>query len=254
MKIIKYRIPNIKKLFFFLIMFFLPNNIFASEVYFDLSEKEIQIETNFNGKEIIIFGIFEPDEDTIISIKGPSRDTKILKKEKLFGLWINTKRVVYKELPSIFFLASSSPIKEILNKETITKEKLYFDDLLTNIITQRNFIEQKNLNLWNNNLISIKTKKALYKIYEFKNIENKLFQTRVFFPAESIPGDYEITIFQIKNKLIVNKKIKKITIKKSGIGDKIYKFAHEQSIAYGILSIIFAILSGLIAATAFRRI
>ena len=128
--------------------------------------------------------------------------------------------MVYKELPSIFFLASSSPIKEILNKETVTKEKLYFDDLLTNIITQRNFIEQKNLNLWNNNLISIKTKKALYKIYEFKNIENKLFQTRVFFPAESIPGEYEITIFQIKNKLIINKKIKKLQLKNLVLGIK----------------------------------
>ena len=108
-------------------------NTLGSEVYFDLSEKEIQIETDFNGKEIIIFGIFEPKEDTIISIKGPNMDTKILKKEKLFGFWFNTKKIIYKELPSIFFLSSSAPIHDILNKEAIIKEKLYFDDLLTSI-------------------------------------------------------------------------------------------------------------------------
>ena len=135
-----------KKIALFLIILFINNNTLGSEVYFDLSEKEIQIETDFNGKEIIIFGIFEPKEDTIISIKGPNMDTKILKKEKLFGFWFNTKKIIYKELPSIFFLSSSAPIHDILNKEAIIKEKLYFDDLLTSIITQRNFIEQKNLN------------------------------------------------------------------------------------------------------------
>ena len=243
-----------KKIALFLIILFINNNTLGSEVYFDLSEKEIQIETDFNGKEIIIFGIFEPKEDTIISIKGPDMDTKISKKEKLFGFWFNTKKIIYKELPSIFFLASSAPIQDILNKEAIIKEKLYFDDLLTNIITQRNFIEQKNLNEWKNNLISIKTKEDLYKEYEFKNIENKLFQTRVFFPSQSVPGKYQVTIYQIKDKIILSKKNKVILIRKSGIGDKIYKFAHEQSAAYGLLSILFAVLSGLIAATIFRRI
>ncbi len=201
-----------KKIALFLIILFINNNTLGSEVYFDLSEKEIQIETDFNGKEIIIFGIFEPKEDTIISIKGPNMDTKILKKEKLFGFWFNTKKIIYKELPSIFFLASSAPIQDILNKEAIIKEKLYFDDLLTNIITQRNFIEQKNLNEWKNNLISIKTKEDLYKEYEFKNIENKLFQTRVFFPSQSVPGKYQVTIYQIKDKIILSKKNKVILI------------------------------------------
>ena len=68
-----------KKIALFLIISFINNNTLGNEAYFDLSEKEIQIETDFNGKEIIIFGIFEPKEDTIISIKGPNMDTKILK-------------------------------------------------------------------------------------------------------------------------------------------------------------------------------
>ena len=251
-KIILNKLFLVNLLFIFIL--FLNFEVHSKETYFDLSEKEIQIETDFNGKEIIIFGIFKPKEDTIISIKGPDMDTKMSKKEKLFGFWFNTKKIIYKELPSIFFLASSAPIQDILNKEAIIKEKLYFDELLTNIITQRNFIEQKNLNEWKNNLISIKTKEDLYKEYEFKNIENKLFQTRVFFPSQSVPGKYQVTIYQIKDKIILSKKNKVILIRKSGMGDKIYKFAHEQSAAYGLLSILFAVLSGLIAATIFRRI
>ena len=245
---------KVKKIILFFILLILNNSILAGEAYFDLSEKEIQIQTDFNGKDIIIFGILKNDENTVISIKGPYIDTKISKKDRIFGLWFNTKKIIYKKLPSIFFISSSSPIREILNKETLIKEKLYFDDLLTNSVTQRNFIPKKSLEEWDKNLIRMKKKENFYKEFKLKNIENKLFQTRVFFPAKSIPGNYEVTTYQIKNKIILSKKNRVIIIKKSGIGDKIYKFAHEKSSTYGILSIIFAILSGFIAATIFRRL
>ena len=50
----------LKKHLSFIIFFILINNgALSEESYFDLSEKEIQIQTDFNGKEIIIFGILQ---------------------------------------------------------------------------------------------------------------------------------------------------------------------------------------------------
>ena len=92
----------IKKILFFIILLF-SKYIFAGEAYFDLSEKEIQIQTDFNGKEIIIFGVFKEGENTIVVIKGPKKDTRVMKKERILGLWFNTKKVIYKQLPSLFF-------------------------------------------------------------------------------------------------------------------------------------------------------
>ena len=242
-----------KKTLIFLFIIFINNHTLANEAYFDLSEKEIQIQTDFTGKEIIIFGIFQPGEDTILAISGPETNTSVLKKERIGGFWFNTKKVVYKNIPSLYFIASSSPMKNILSKETIIKEKLSFDELFTNAITSRNFLG-KDLREWDKNLINIKSEEGLYKEYKFSNRDNKLFQSRVFFPSNSIPGEYNIAVYQIKNKVIVSKKNRVITIKKSGIGEKIYKFAHQESAAYGILSILFAVLSGLLAATIFRRL
>lgn len=236
------------------ITFNLCLEISASEAYFEASEKEIQIQTDFNGKEIIIFGVIEDNKDTIIIIDGPKRDTKMMKKERILGFWFNSKKVIYKSIPSLFFIASSSPINKILKPETIVKEKLFFNELLINAVTQRDFIDQKKLKSWNKNLINIKKNENLFKEYNFDNIDNKLFQTRVFFPSNTIPGQYIVTIYQIKDFIITNRKNKIIVIKKSGIGEKIFEFAHSQPAAYGLLSIIFAIMCGLFAATIFRRL
>ena len=37
----------------------------AEEVYFDLSEDNIDIKTDFDGKEIIIFGLLKDNHDTL---------------------------------------------------------------------------------------------------------------------------------------------------------------------------------------------
>ena len=94
----------------------------------------------------------------------------------------------------------------------------------------------------------------LYKEYDLKIIDDKLFQTMVFFPASTIPGSYEVNIYQIKNQVIVSEKNKKIVIKRTGIGNIIYQFAHDLPATYGIICIVFAVFAGLMAATAFRKL
>ena len=235
------------------ILLFLFSNAVVAEAYFDISENNIKIETNFIGKEVIVFGILNDDQETIMTIKGPEKNALIQKKERILGFWFNTKKITYNQIPSIFFIASSNEIKDILPTSTIIKEELSFDYLLENKTSQRNFISDISLDTWKSNFVRIKKNKNLFKEYEIENIENKLFQTRIFFPAKSIPGEYKVNVYQIKDNLILNNKEKVITLKKSGIGNQIYNFAHKNAAAYGLFAIIFAVLSGFLAATLFRR-
>ena len=235
------------------ILLVLFSNTALAEAYFDISENNIKIETNFIGKEVIIFGILNDDQETIMTIKGPEKNAVIQKKERILGFWFNTKKIIYNEIPSIFFIATSKNIKDILPTSSIIKNELSFNYLLENKTSQRNFISDVSLEAWKNNFVRIKKNKNLFKEYSIEKIDNKLFQTRVFFPAKSIPGEYKVNVYQIKNNLILDNKERIITLKKSGIGNHIYNFAHNNAAAYGLFAIIFAILSGFLAATLFRR-
>ena len=240
------------KLTAFILLFLFSNSVVA-EAYFDISENNIKIETNFIGKEVIIFGILNDNQETIMTIKGPEKNALIQKKERILGFWFNTKKITYNQIPSIFFIASSNEIEDILPTSTIIKEELSFDYLLENKTSQRNFISDISLDTWKDNFVRIKKNKNLFKEYDIEKIDNKLFQTRIFFPAKSIPGEYKVNVYQIKNNLILNNKEKIITLKKSGVGSQIYNFAHKNAAAYGLFAVIFAILSGFLAATLFRR-
>ena len=225
----------------------------AEEVYFDLSQDNIEIKTDFNGKEIIIFGLLKDNHETLLTIKGPPSKMKIQKKDRYLGVWINNKQIIYSNIPTLFFLSSSSEVVKILPSSTLINENLSFEKILKNKTFNQNFIFENNQDLWSKNFVRIKKKQLLYKEFEMKIFKNKLFQTSVFFPPNTVPGTYNVDIYYIKNNTIINKDQKKIIVKKTGIGSKIYKFAKDNAATYGVFVIIFSILSGLIAATLFRR-
>tara|TARA_Y100000768_G_scaffold383588_1_gene366037 strand:- start:466 stop:1212 length:747 start_codon:yes stop_codon:yes gene_type:complete len=226
----------------------------AEEIYFDLSEDNIEIKTDFDGKEIIIFGLLQDSYNTLLTIKGPLSKMKIQKKERLFGVWINNKQITYSNIPTLFFLSSSSEIDEILPDSIQINDDLNFDKILNNKTFDQNFIFENDQKTWNENFVRIKKKQLFYKEFEMKIFKDKLFQTSVFFPPNTIPGIYYVDIYYIKHKTIMNKDQKKIIVKKTGIGSDIYEFARKRAATYGVFVIIFSVLSGLIAATLFRRV
>ena len=140
---------------FFFITSFVTFNLYSQETYFDLSQDEIKIETNFDGKEIIIFGLLEDDHDTILAIRGPSKKLKIQKKDRYFGVWFNTKRITYNNVPNIFFLASTNKIDNILPESKLIQENLSFDGILRNKNYNQNFAFENDQNIWIQNFIRI---------------------------------------------------------------------------------------------------
>ena len=124
---------------------------------------------------------------------------------------------------------------------------------MNNKTFDQNFIFENDQKTWNENFVRIKKKQLFYKEFEMKIFKDKLFQTSVFFPPNTIPGIYNVNIYYIKHKTIMHKDKKIIVVKKTGVGSDIYEFAKTNAATYGVFVILFSILSGLIAATLFRR-
>ena len=102
---IKKMLYNLFKFIFLFIFFntFTNKLVFGEEAYFDLSDNEIQIQTDFNGKEVIIFGLTDPELDTILTIKAPIKIRKLVKKNGylVFGL---TLKKLFIEICQVYFL------------------------------------------------------------------------------------------------------------------------------------------------------
>ena len=81
----------------------------GEEVVAGLSQSRISISTNFDGSEILIFGAVKrekaiPDDplQVVIAVEGPSEPIDVRRKERRFGIWINTDMVEVDRAPSFY--------------------------------------------------------------------------------------------------------------------------------------------------------
>ena len=89
-----------------------------------LNQSEVSISTDFTGSEIIIFGAVKretpipdgPELEVVVTVSGPSKPVVVRRKEKKFGIWVNTDAVEVDRAPSFYAVASSGPLQDVLNR------------------------------------------------------------------------------------------------------------------------------------------
>ena len=66
-----------------------------NQIVADLSQDNVEISTDFLGAKILLFGAYEgkKGDDIIIVVTGPKGLVTVQKKEKVFGIWVNTQKI-----------------------------------------------------------------------------------------------------------------------------------------------------------------
>ena len=90
----------------------------AEEIVLGLSRDEVAITATFDGSDILIFGAIKrdaPEPDTgdlgiIVTVAGPDVPVTVRRKDRRFGIWVNTEAVEVDRAPSFYAVASSMPL------------------------------------------------------------------------------------------------------------------------------------------------
>ena len=222
----------------------------------DLSKSNISINTDFNGASLLLFGSIAGQEgdDIIVIISGPSSEVITRKKSKITGIWVNSKSIKWKNVPSFYQIFTTNPLSEIASRDVLRALAVgteYLDlkyEMSENIETypysewvgalERNM---RSASLWNTNEKTIQV------------IRGALFRTQVALPANITTGDYQVRIIHFRNGRFIAEDITAIAVKKAGVSAIIYRLAHEYSIFYGIFAVAFAVFAGWLAAAIFPK-
>ena len=248
-----------KKFIIVFLSIFFVNISFAKSIVADLSNDSININTGFNGAELFLFGTYDGQEgdDLFIFIEGPKTEATIYKKDYISGIWINKESVTFKNVPSFYYSIFSN--LEVSNESLnyLTLNNLGSSNLK---LISKNPQKYKNLGEWVNSFDARMKKSGMWitkKGTGKEKIEikgNKLFRAPVILPATVLPGNYKVKILHLRDGEKISEENTQIFVKKTGMGSKIYNFAHDYSAFYGIFAIILAIFAGYLAAVGFRKV
>jgi uncharacterized protein (TIGR02186 family) len=222
----------------------------------DLNQNNVQITTDFNGAELLLFGALDRAsvDDIAIIVTGPSKTVSIRRKEKIGGIWLNTENADVVGLPSFYHIHTTRPLEDIASRSTLKINKIGFDDIPFRL-AENSSIDQGPREEWELALTRNMQKTELWqnKPETIEVISDVLFRTNITLPANIIPGEYEVRTIHFRDGAVIEDSVTPLNVEKSGLSASVYFFAHEHAPFYGIFAIIFAVASGWLAAVAFRK-
>lgn len=225
-----------------------------------LSQNAVSITTDFSGSEIFVYGAIErnrfpdardDDLDVIIAVIGPSEPIVIRKKSRVLGVWANTEEALIDSAPSFYAIATTGPLSEILSRDADIENRITMESAIRIAGVERGIT---NPLAYRDAIIRINRDKGVYfdRIGGVKFTGRTLFQTQLELPANIFEGDYAARVFLLRGGEVLDSFQTGIRVRKVGLERWIYTLANENSLIYGLLSILVALLAGWGASEAFR--
>ena len=209
---------------------------FASN--FSLDEFDIEINSNFLGKEVVLFGNKDKESSIIFIFEGEDKEAKLTTKVKEGYLWINKTQSLNNQ-PS-FFAIFTTPKK--------TLNEIF---LLSTLRDKHPLISNPSLRLYE--IRKAMKSKNLYIEEELENLNGNLFLKKFLIPDNISPGNIKVYMYELKNNQIVKMSSKNLIIKKGGISFKLEELLKKESFIYIFILIVISLLLSLLTNLIFRR-
>jgi uncharacterized protein (TIGR02186 family) len=227
----------------------------------DVSPSQVQLRQGFNGTELMLFGaILTPegtragqDYDIVVVLEGPVSPVVLREKQKIAGIWVNAQSTTLRSLPSFYAVASSRPIRDIVDERTAAIYEIGLDALQ---LSPTDSIDGAAKEHFNKGLVNLMRSKGLFRQDEHAvSLKSQvLYQARIPMPSSVQPGSYTAETFAIQRGRVVASAITRVDVSKQGMERAIYNYSRHQAFAYGLLVISLSVLMGWAAGRLFALI
>ena len=102
----------------------------AQPVVADLSSNRVSITSSFTGADIVLFGVREGGGDVIVVVRGPPQERLVRQKQRVAGIWVNRKQMIFGNVPGYYALATTRPLAEITDPGFLVENQIGPDRLV----------------------------------------------------------------------------------------------------------------------------
>jgi uncharacterized protein (TIGR02186 family) len=236
----------------------------AERLIVSVSNHRVTVTPNYSGEELVLFGSVEKDASTpadrnnydlVVTVAGPRADMVTRRKERKFGIWINTDYRQFLKVPTYLALFSNRPFDAIASPEVQRRQQLGLNNVL---LTQRvgpDYADVVPNDAFRSAFVRLRREHGLYReaTSAVTFLTPTLFRTGIPLPAEVPIGTYEIEIKLFADGALVTKTETAFEIVKVGFEQFVANTARQNGFVYGLVTAAMALMTGWMASIVFRK-
>lgn len=232
----------------------------SETVQSDISTREISIQSNFAGIEIVIFGSVDfshapsPDEgnyDVITVIRSPDEPLVARRKERVAGIWVNNAGRTFPGVPGFYAVLATRPFKAITTEDTLRALGIGFANL---DLGKRGEDDSKEA-AYRSAVIRLKQDQNLFQEHDdgVSFIGRSLFRASVDLPVNVPLGRYTTDVYLFRDGQLISKSESTLEVSQVGFERAVSQLARNHPFIYGLAAVVIAVVVGLFGWAAFRR-
>ena len=236
----------------------------AERLIASVSNHRVTVTPNYSGEELVLFGSVERDANTppsrtsydlVVTVIGPRADMVTRRKERRFGIWINTDYREFLKVPTYLALFSNRPFDAIASSEVQRRQQLGLNNVL---LTQRvgtDYADVVPNDAFRSAFVRLRMEHGLYReeTSAVTFLTPTLFRTGIPLPAEVPIGTYEVDIKLFSDGALAARTETAFDIVKVGFEQFVATTARQDGFVYGLVTAFMALMTGWMASIVFRK-
>jgi uncharacterized protein (TIGR02186 family) len=231
-----------------------PADAAPPDLVVDLSRARVSITSAFQGESILLFGMFDSPGDIVVVVAGPPARETVLRKERVLGIWLNTGRQTFDNVPAYYAIAASQPLPRIFARG-VGGEILSLEDRLA-LVRAVGVRGVEDMARFRGGLVEVKRRDGLYPaaIGQVQVQANRLFRVELPFPSKLQEGIYEVRAYLLREGRIVAAVSRPLPVGKEGFSAQLAGWADQDGALYGLAAVAMALMVGWLGGTIMRRV
>ena len=236
----------------------------AERLIVSVSNHRVTVTPNYSGEELVLFGSVEKDAETpagrsgydlVVTIIGPRADMVTRRKERKFGIWINTDYRQFLKVPSYLAVFANRPFDAIAPPEVERRQQLGLNSVL---LTQRvgpDYADVVPNDVFRSAFVRLRSEHGLYRedTAAVTFLTPTLFRTGIPLPAAVPIGTYQVEIKLFSAGALVTRTETAFEIVKVGFEQFVATSARQNGFIYGLVTTAMALMTGWMASIVFRK-
>ena len=226
----------------------------------DISSRSIQIRYSFSGAQLLLFGAIlypggkvpERPADIVVVLKGPVQPILVREKQKIAAIWMNADSNRFRSAPSFYAVASSRPLRELVDERTAAIYELGLRDL--QLSPGGGALPDKERR-FETGLLDLRKRQGLYAEADHgvEISDGVLYRARIAIPSQVPVGTYTTETFLIERGKVIAAATRDVDVGKAGFERSLALAARQHGFLYGLAAVALSLFLGWAAAMAFRR-